>query len=208
MKNIFAILFCSLLTLDSSFAETPKDKKTHLKAEIVGHEATDESHEAHEKHSDDKDHEDHASGVKDDHDKSGHADHKESGHGDHEESAEENPQVGEGKGITAASPEQGFKLSNPAIKNFEIETFKIQNVKSITISKKAIVTAGDEVNIFRLRDGFFKRIDFDVIKKEATQITIKSKDLKISDEIVINGTGFLRIAEIAAFGGAPEGHSH
>jgi hypothetical protein len=145
----------------------------------------------------DTDHKDHKSGEE-----------KHEEHGDHDEHEEENPQVGEGKGITAASPEDGIKLSPQATKNFEIVTVKIQNLNSISLSKKAIVTAGEEVNIFRLRDGFYKRIDFITLKKESGQVVIKSKDLKQSDEIVVQGTGFLRIAEIAAFGGAPEGHSH
>lgn len=168
--------------------------------EDAGHKDHKSSEEKHEDHADEKS-EEHG-----DHDEKAEAGHDD--HADHDEHEEENPQVGEGKGITAASPEDGIKLSPQAAKNFEIVTMKIQNLNSINLSKKAIVTAGEEVNIFRLRDGFYKRIDFITLKKESGKIVIKSKDLKLSDEIVVQGTGFLRIAEIAAFGGAPEGHSH
>ena len=76
------------------------------------------------------------------------------------------------------------------------------------IPKEAVVTAGLEVNLYRYRDGFYKRIDFEELKRLGNKIQIRSKDLKSGDEIALTGLGFLRIAEIAAFGGAPEGHSH
>ncbi len=213
MKIVMTIYFLGLFFYSISFAgnEEAKHQKPNLKAEVVGHEEGEEHHDEHrdkhekhakEKHSDEKSHD--KKDAKDSHD-----DHEEHGdHDEHTEKEEENPQVGEGKGITAASAEDGIKLSSQATKNFEIETIKITTLNNIIISQKAIVTAGDEVNIFRFRDGFYKRIDFDVVKKNDGKMNIKSKDLKVNDQIVIHGIGFLRIAEIAAFGGAPEGHSH
>ena len=129
------------------------------------------------------------------------------GHGD-EHGEEENPRVGPNKGILAASEDEGIKLSPEAEKNFEIKKFKITAASSFEIPKDAVVTAGLEVNLYRYRDGFYKRIDFDQISRSGNKISIRSKDLKSGDEIAISGLGFLRIAEIAAFGGAPEGHSH
>ncbi len=51
-------------------------------------------------------------------------------------------------------------------------------------------------------------MDFKKIAQTNHQITLTSKDLTNGDFVVTQGLGFLRIAEIAAFGGAPEGHSH
>ncbi|MBC7456901.1 MAG: hypothetical protein H7235_01390 [Bdellovibrionaceae bacterium] len=116
---------------------------------------------------------------------------------------EENFQVGVGKGIVAASEDDGIKLSPQAEKNFEI-----QKVTGNIIAKSALVKVGEEVNIYRYRDGFYKRIDFQIVKKVGDQIHIKSHDLKPSDQIVVQGMGFIRVAEIAAFGGAVSGHSH
>ena len=45
-------------------------------------------------------------------------------------------------------------------------------------------------------------------KKDGNQIHVKSPDLKPHDQIVVQGMGFIRVAEIAAFGGAVTGHSH
>ncbi len=134
---------------------------------------------------------------------------EEHGHGDeHAHGEEENPQVGPNKGILAASENEGIKLSPEAEKNFEIQKFKVIANSAFEIPKEAVVTAGLEVNLYRYRAGFYKRVDFEQISRSGNKIQIRSKDLKSGDEIAITGLGFLRIAEIAAFGGAPEGHSH
>ena len=131
-------------------------------------------------------------------------------HDEHEEGEgheEENSQVGPGKGIVEADKSKGFKLSPEAEKNFELEKVKFVSA-TISIPKSAIVTSGEEVNLFRLREGFYSRIDFIELNSNGNSVTVKSNDLKSGDEIVIKGTGFLRMTEIAAFDGAPAGHSH
>ena len=105
----------------------------------------------------------------------------------HSERDPANVNVGPSKGVIAADEHDGFKLSPEALKNFDLKMIKVVD-PSIKIPAAAILYTGEEVNIFRLRDGFFKRID-------AT-----SKDLKSGDEIVVSGVGFLRIVELAAFG--------
>jgi hypothetical protein len=165
-------------------AESPKHEEHGTHEEKNG-----EDHEAEHKHSE--------------------VEPKDHGHGDeHAHGEEENPQIGPNKGILAASEDEGIKLSPEAEKNFEIQKFKITAANSFEIPKDAVVTAGLEVNLYRYRAGFYKRIDFDQISRSGSKISIRSKDLKSGDEIAITGLGFLRIAEIAAFGGGPEGHSH
>ncbi|MBK7961793.1 MAG: hypothetical protein IPK04_11720 [Bdellovibrionales bacterium] len=165
-------------------AESPKHEEHGTHEEKKG-----EVHEAEHKHSEEEQ--------------------KDHGHGDeHAHGEEENPQVGPNKGILAASEDEGIRLSPEAEKNFEIQKLKITAASSFEIPKDAVVTAGLEVNLYRYRDGFYKRIDFDQISRSGNKISIRSRDLKNGDEIAITGLGFLRIAEIAAFGGAPEGHSH
>jgi hypothetical protein len=142
------------------------------------------------------------------HAEEGHEDsHDHADHGDHAEEPEENSQAGPDKGILAASADKGIQLSPEAEKHFEVKKLKVVSTV-IELPKTAIVRAGLEVNVFRFREGFYKRIDFVQLKKSSTTITLQSKDLKAGDEIAITGLGFLRTAEIAAFGGAPEGHSH
>lgn len=132
-----------------------------------------------------------------------HNEHEEHQEHDDEHGHEENSQVGEGKGIVAASEDDGIKLSPEAEKNFEI-----QKVSGNIIPKSALVKVGEEINLYRYRDGFYKRVDFNVVKNDGDKIHIQSPDLKSTDQIVVQGMGYIRIVEIAAFGGAVTGHSH
>ncbi len=186
---IFAILIC---------------QKTTWAEESTGKEPHNEDHHDHkdEKH-DDEGQADHEGEHKDEHEgEHGEADE----HGTHEEEAPSN--VGPQKGILEANASKGIKLSPEALKNFEIRTLKLIVPGPWTLPSSAKLSAGEEVNIYRVRENYFKRIDFKLLKKTHEQMSIASDELKVGDEIVINGVGFLRIAEIAAFGGAPSGHSH
>lgn len=128
----------------------------------------------------------------------------EEGHGHEEEAGN----VGPEKGIIEVSERYGFKLSPEALKNFELQFAKLNGDGPWTINPTAIVHAGEEVNVFRRRNGFFKRVDFETAKKGEKTMAIDSDDLREGDEIVISGLGFLRIAELASSGGIAHGHSH
>ncbi len=186
-----------------------KPKLTDMKSEKSN---SDHSHD------DDHDHateskEAHA-GDHDDHDKEdgGGHNHAEKGeghaHGSEGHAEEESGNVGPDKGILEANEEKGFKLSPQALKNFELKTQKISGTGPWKVPQSAKLFSGEEINIYRLRAGFFKRIDFNTLSKTSQHIYLRSKDLRSNDEIVVSGIGFLRIAELAAFGGAPTGHSH
>ena len=137
------------------------------------------------------------------HEEAGHkeAGQEETGHG------EASPSVGKDKGITEASPEKGFKLSPEAFKNFGIKTIAASE-GTMKLSRSSIFFGLQERNLYRVRDGFFKRIDFKTVSKTKTEYTVSSPDLKAGDLVATEGLGFLRIAELAAFGGVSEGHSH
>ena len=122
-------------------------------------------------------------------------------HAEEENSA---AKIGPDKGIVEAKEELGIKLSPEAAKNFEIKTLKLAGTSPWTVPQIARVTAGEESSFYRLRDGFFKRISFETIQKNNSSLRIRSDFLKPGDEIVIQGTGFLRISELAAFGEASE----
>jgi len=216
MKFILkGLVFCMSLISFVWAAEKPSAKKIIAKTSSVTSSADSESHKDHSEHEehnstkespvvheDHEDHEDHG----DETDSANHDSHDSKG--EHKDHAEENTQVGPDKGITEASEKDGIKISQAAERNFDIERIKVHSSGPILISKKAIVTSGDEVNLYRFRNGYYKRIDFSIANKVGDQISVTSKELKAGDEIVIRGMGYLRVAEIAAFGGAPEGHSH
>jgi hypothetical protein len=125
----------------------------------------------------------------------------------HEEEHEQNPAVGADKGLVEVSHENGFRLSPEALKRFKIQTLAVGSAATLTVPRTAIFTGLEERNLFRLRDGYFKRIDFKTVSRSGASVTVSSPDLKAGDQLVTNGLGFLRIAELAATGGAMK-HSH
>lgn len=124
------------------------------------------------------------------------------------EGDEASPKIGPGKGILAYDEHTGMKLAPEAISAFEIKTVKLQGAGPWIIPDASRVLTGEDENIFRVRDGSFSRIDFKILEGRSGTLKISAPDLKAGDEIVTSGAGFLRVAEIAASGGTPEGHSH
>lgn len=116
-------------------------------------------------------------------------------HGEHEEESE-------------SEQTEGFKLAPEAVKTFGLKYRAAPAGSSFTISRKSIYFGLHEQNLYRLREGLFKRIDFQVISKSKTEFKISTSELKAGDQIVIEGIGFLRMAELAASGGVSESHSH
>ncbi|MBX9766367.1 MAG: helix-turn-helix transcriptional regulator [Bdellovibrionales bacterium] len=166
----------------------------------------DESQENEESGHDHDQKEDHAEGKGDAH-KSEEGD--EHAHGaEGEEHGETNKSVGPDKGILEASEKSGFKLSQEAWKNFGIRTIEASGPGVYTLAKRSIFFGLEERNVYRLRDGFFKRVDFKTISKSNAEYRVQIQDLIAGDQIVTAGLGYLRIAEMAAFGGVGEGHSH
>lgn len=147
----------------------------------------------------------------------GHDAKKEEGHDHAHEEGDEGDEHGEEEGAGNVGPEKGilevnerfgFKLSPEALKNFELQFLKLNGDGPWTVNRSALVHAGEEVNVFRRRNGYFKRVDFEASKKGESTLTIDSDDLREGDEIVVSGLGFLRIAELASSGGIAHGHSH
>lgn len=199
-KPLLAALLASTLVMGPAWAKSGHED--HGKKEKT--EKHDHANEKKDEHGDHKeDHgDDHA--EKEDEEK-GHDDHGD--HGGHE-AEEAAPGVGPDKGILEASEAKGIRLGPEAIKNFEIKTQKISGNGPWVLPESARFRSGEETNLYRVREGFFKRVDFTQIKRDEKNFTVTSKDLKAGDEIVIAGIGYLRIAETTAFGGNAEGHSH
>lgn len=131
-----------------------------------------------------------------------------SGDHDHPSAPSSSDRVGPDQGILEHNEKDGFKLSAEALKNFELQFVDLSGNGPWVISKSGFVHSGEGVYIFRLRQNFFKRIDFKILKKSDTQNTIISDDLRENDQVVIAGVSFLRIAELAVTEEAADGHSH
>ncbi len=200
IKSYLFLIFFLSATTSSCSKETnaSKQNKNVVKTEKDSH-----GHDEHteEKGADSHGHDEHTEekGA----DSHGHDEHTE----EKKEEGQENSKIGDSKGIMKADEVNGFILSPEALKNFNISFILIKN-QTITIPESAILKSLEETNIYRRRNQYIKRIDFQVVSKNDKLITIKSNDLTINDEIAIEGIGFIRISELAAYGGAEEGHSH
>lgn len=135
----------------------------------------------------------------------------EDGHGDHGEHKEKHNDHGEEEEHDNHEEHEekldGFKLNSKSFKTFDIKLVNYNAQKTI-LPKQAIYKGLNEVNIYRLRGGLYKRIDFKSLSQSKTEYHITSADLSTGDQIVVNGIGFLRMAEIAASGGLSDSHSH
>lgn len=206
--NYMVIFISILLTFFAIESGLGGDDHRHQKVEHTKAEPSKHDEEAHDHdlHEGDIQHSQHEHSEREQ--PGGHGDDEEAGEHGHEHGDEENPHVGPDKGIISASAKDGIQLSPEAEKNFGIQRVKVSKGEQIELQKTAIVTVGIEINLFRYRHGFYRRIDFDLVQRNGSKAIVRSKELKAGDEVVVQGVGFLRIVEIAAFGGAPEGHSH
>ena len=126
----------------------------------------------------------------------------------HEEVAEEGSiNVGPDKGVISFDEHDGFVLSKEALANFEIKSVILKGKEPWSLPTASLLLTGDEKNMYRLRENAFKRIDIQIVRKEPSVVQIKSKDLQAGDSIVIQGVGFLRVAELDVTSGE-SGHGH
>ena len=116
-------------------------------------------------------------------------------HGGHSEHEETSSNVGPEKGITEKNEKDGLKLSPEAIKTMALETAQVSSLP-MKVPNQAIVRIKAEKFIFRLRDGWFKRVEVEITQKVADDVIIKSSEVVAGDKLVIGGLGFLRTAEI------------
>lgn len=213
MKFILTILITLFYSLTPAFAQ--KDEHGHEHKENESH-----AKNTNEKHADEGEHSDHE-GEEDHEHKEGeesHADHEEGeehddhgeegeghAHGDEEEE-EGSSVVGPDKGILEKGKE-GFKLAPEAMKTFELKTEDIR-AKVTEIIRPALVEIKNDKFIYRLRDGWIKKVSVKVLKKDNLKVTVDISQFKDGDQIITNGVGFVRTAELVAEEGVAHGHSH
>jgi hypothetical protein len=189
MKKLILILSLFAATLWGSLAFTSDN-----------HKHNDENEASHKEHNEESNHEP-KGGHKDEH---GHEDGHSDEHGHDEEEA--GGSVGPDKGITEKA-EAGFKLSPEAIKTMGIQTKNFSG-GAFLVPAEAIVAIKTEKTVFRLRGGWFKRVKIEIASKNPQGVTLKTTSFRDGDQIVLVGTGFLRIAEIFAEEGASHSHAH
>lgn len=110
--------------------------------------------------------------------------------------------VGPDKGITAKGP-LGFRLSPEAQAKFAYQTAPYTPG---TVPCSALVSVKDGKYVFRVREGWIKKVHVDIASRANGQCGLRADDLQSGDQIVTSRMGFLRIAEVILEEGAS--HSH
>ncbi len=203
-------------------AATPQKKKAHDHGE---HEEHDE-HEGEEAHDHKEDHgkkpkkksdgHSHDEKKKDEHshdekkkgdDHAAHNEGEEEGHG-HGHGEEGSSRVGPDKSITAATREDGIQLALQAVKQLGLKTTAASGAETFSVPAKSVVQFQDENGVYRLRDGWYKLVEVALLSKTSSEFTIRTREIKSSDQIVTEGVPLLRVAELEAWGGSGDGHGH
>lgn len=128
-------------------------------------------------------------------------------HGDASEQKEGPPSdVGPDKAVTAASKEEGIKLSDVAEKNIEIKTQAIAAAgRALSLPSSVLVYSQADVGIYRLRNGWFKFVSVKVLKKSSSSVTLESSEIKEGDSVVTSGADLLKLAELNVWSGGEGG---
>ena len=119
--------------------------------------------------------------------------------------------VGPRKAITALSEKEGFQLSEKAQRRLNLRFLTLAQSAPYRVPAQALVYSQFELGVYRLRQGWFKFVH--VEKTSSPQpsdvsLSILSSELQAGDQIVIQGTGLVRAADLEAFGGHEGGHDH
>lgn len=116
-----------------------------------------------------------------------------------------NPSIGPDKGIVAKGPD-GFQLSPEAIRSFELRMQDISNNEP-NLPILALVKVQENQFIYRLREGWIKKVPVKIIKKNKETVLVEILSWKPGDKIAVNGSSFLRVIELAAEEGPSHEHS-
>lgn len=127
----------------------------------------------------------------------------ETDHDDHTDSKS----IDKDKAIQEVNERNGFKLSPQAIDTLKIKFKNIEN-NIFTISKESLVVSKYDRGIYRYRDGFFKFIDVQIIKKDKLNHLVKIEDFEKGDQVVISGVKLLKVSDVFSTDTAEYGHSH
>ena len=193
---IVGVIFC----LTPSFLLAQKDEHGH-ENDAKASEAKHSEEENHATHEEEDSHDEHGTEHGEEHGE----EHDESQTHDKEDD-ESSSVIGPDKGILEKSKE-GFKLSPEAIKTFELKT-EIIKAKTIEIIRPALLEIKNEKFIYRIRDGWIKKVSVMVLNKNSQRVTVDISQFKVGDLIITNGVGFVRTAELVVEEGVSHGHSH
>lgn len=188
--NLIIVLVTSNFLLTSlSFGEDGHDHKNHAEKSDKKKKAAEDSH-AHDEHKENDEHDHEAD--------DNHSDHDDHGGG---------KSIGQGKAILEIDEVKGFRLSKEAIKTLKLKLNTVAG-SSFKITKKTLVASKDKQGVYRFRSGYFKFLSAEIIKEYSDGYGVEVKGVEFGDQIVVDGVGLLRVADVYSTDKSEYGHSH
>ncbi len=106
-----------------------------------------------------------------------------------------NFEIKKGGAVTAFNEEDGFKLSDKAIKNLGVSFSLIKGSGPWTIPKSSLIRIKHSTGVYRKWDNWITMVLVTVLSQTKDTVTIKSIDLESGDEVAITGVTFLRMTD-------------
>lgn len=104
-------------------------------------------------------------------------------------------QLKKGGAVSDFLKEEGFKLSEKAIKNLGVSFTSIGKGQVWNIPSSALVRIKNSVGVYRRYNDWITMVFVDVISKNRNRAQIQSVDLQYGDEVAVSGVTFLRMTD-------------
>lgn len=123
--------------------------------------------------------------------------------------------VGPDKAVLEADHDKGFRLSAKALANIGLKSVPARgDGTNWIVPRSALVQFQDHTALYRLRDGWFLKLDVNASVK-GSEAVVKTAGLRAGDAVASEGVGLLRATDLDVGGGEDdddhdhdEGHDH
>jgi hypothetical protein len=114
---------------------------------------------------------------------------------------ESNVRAGSHLAVEAANLTSGFRLNEKAKKNIGVVHQPLGS-SPYTLPASCLVYFGDQVGVYRFRQGWFKLVSISIDKKgPGNSVTFSGGAFQAGDEVAVQGAALLRVTEMDVFGG-------
>lgn len=129
--------------------------------------------------------------------------------GDHAAPEEDaSTRFGPGKAVEAFNKEDGFKLSQKAMKNLGIGFEAIKGAGPWSVPSEAVVRLKQSTGVYRRYEGWISLVLVKVLKEENGLVFIQSADLEADDEVATKGSNYLRMTDSDLNAGTVDSCAH
>ena len=128
--------------------------------------------------------------------------------GEEKPSEETSTRFGPGKAVEAFDKEEGFKLSEKAMKTLGVGFSKLDGGSPWRIPKEALVRIKQSDAVYRRYEGWISLVLVKVVGQSADSIIIASEDLETGDEVGTKGAQYLRMTDADLNSGTVDSCSH